>query len=248
MNRRKLPRRVQRRLPMYPPGLHAERDRPVLDWDRAKILWRPEGLELRIPLHLGEGALASFAADEVWGEEPLASIRHEIWSGWLALASPRLLEDIDPTMLRRMLDAAAKRARDVRGREQGRVEDFLRRLRDDPSTRPLPGGPGRDVLPPSPDRSVDQRMSARERVNEVRARRAELKRDLKAGRKSIDALLLDPPEYIETAKVFDILLMIPGYARVKVSKVLTHCRIAPSKTIGGLSERQRRELIALLNL
>ena len=54
------------------------------------MLWRPEGLELRIPLHLGEGALARFAADQVWSEEPLASLRHEIWSGWLALASPTL--------------------------------------------------------------------------------------------------------------------------------------------------------------
>ena len=91
-------------------------------------------------------------------------------------------------------------------------------------------------------------MSALARANEVRTRRAQLKRDLKAGRKSIDVLLLDPPEYIETAKVFDILLTIPKYGRVKVSKVLTHCRIAPSKTIGGLSERQRRELISLLHL
>ena len=62
--------------------------RPVLVWERAPMLWRPEGLELRIPLHLGEGALARFAADEVWSEEPLASVRHEIWSGWLALDSP----------------------------------------------------------------------------------------------------------------------------------------------------------------
>jgi hypothetical protein len=33
---------------------------------------------------------------------------------------------------------------------------------------------------------------------------------------------------------------------VKVNKILTQCRISPSKTIGGLSERQRRELIALM--
>lgn len=82
------------------------------------MLWRPEGLELRIPLHLGEGALASFATKEVWSKEPLASTRHEIWSGWLALASPTLLEDIDPTVLWRVLDTAAKRAGDVRSREQ----------------------------------------------------------------------------------------------------------------------------------
>ena len=146
-----------------------------------------------------------------------------------------------------MLDAAAKRAGDVRGREQGRVEDFLRRLRDEPSTRPRSGPASRHERPPSPDRSADQRMSAPARANEVRARRAELKRELKAGHKSIDEVLLDPPKYIETAKVFDILLTIPGYGRVKVNKVLTQCRIASSKTIAGLSERQRRELIALLH-
>jgi hypothetical protein len=75
----------------------------------------------------------------------------------------------------------------------------------------------------------------------------QLKRDLKAGRRSIHSLLLDPPEYVETAKVFDMLLAVPKYGRVKVNKILAHCRIAPSKTIGGLSERQRSELVSLLH-
>jgi hypothetical protein len=105
---------------------------PVLDWDRANVLWRPEGLELRIPLHLGEGALAAFAADEVWVHEPLASMRREIWNGWLALASPGLLDEIDPRVLRCALDTAARRAADVTGRERGRIEDFLRGLRETP--------------------------------------------------------------------------------------------------------------------
>ena len=38
----------------------------------------------------------------------------------------------------------------------------------------------------------------------------------------------------------------PKYGRVKVNRILTHCRISPSKTIGGLSERQRNELVRLL--
>ena len=75
---------------------------------------------------------------------------------------------------------------------------------------------------------------------------AQLKRDLKAGRSSIHQLLLDPPEFLETAKVFDMLLAVPKYGRVKVNKVLTQCRISPSKTIGGLSERQRAELVSML--
>lgn len=98
----------------------------------------------------------------------------------------------------------------------------------------------------TPERSLNQRMDALARANEVRSARARLKRDLKAGRTSIDALLLSPPEYLETAKVFDMLLAVPKYGRVKVNKMLLGCRISPSKTIGGLSERQRTELVALL--
>ena len=88
-------------------------------------------------------------------------------------------------------------------------------------------------------------MDALQRANEIRTRRAQLKKDLKAGRVSIHTLLLEPPEYVETAKVFDMLLAVPKYGRVKANKILQHCRISPSKTIGGLSERQRTELVSL---
>ena len=98
----------------------------------------------------------------------------------------------------------------------------------------------------APERSLDQRMEALKRANEIRTARAQLKRDLKAGRRSIHDLLLGPPEYVETAKVFDMLLAVPKYGRVKVNKVLQVCRISPSKTIGGLSQRQRAELVSML--
>jgi S13-like protein len=98
----------------------------------------------------------------------------------------------------------------------------------------------------APERSLNQRMDALRRANDIRTRRAQLKRDLKGGRVTIDKLLLDPPAYLGTAKVFDMLLAVPKYGRVKVNKVLTQCRISPSKTIGGLSERQRTELVAML--
>jgi hypothetical protein len=98
----------------------------------------------------------------------------------------------------------------------------------------------------APERSLHQRMDALQRANAIRTRRATLKKDLKASRVSIHKLLLDPPEYVETAKVFDMLLAVPKYGRVKANKVLQQCRISPSKTIGGLSERQRAELVSLL--
>jgi hypothetical protein len=98
----------------------------------------------------------------------------------------------------------------------------------------------------APERSLVQRMEALQRANDIRSRRAQLKRDLKAGRQPIHELLLNPPDYLLTAKVFDLLLAVPKYGRVKVNKVLSQCRISPSKTLGGLSERQRGELVALL--
>src|SRR6266567_7434342 len=98
----------------------------------------------------------------------------------------------------------------------------------------------------APERSLVQRMEALARANDVRSRRAQLKRDLKAGRQLIHELLLQPPEYLETAKVFDLLLAVPKYGRVKVNKILSLCKISPSKTVGGLSQRQRAELVALM--
>ena len=98
----------------------------------------------------------------------------------------------------------------------------------------------------APERSLNQRMDALQKANEIRSARAQLKRDLKAGRISIHTLLLEPPEFLETAKVMDMLLAVPKYGRVKANKVLQTCRISPSKTIGGLSDRQRAELVSLL--
>jgi hypothetical protein len=99
----------------------------------------------------------------------------------------------------------------------------------------------------TPDRSLDQRMDALTIANEVRTLRAQLKRDLKAGRASIGTLLLDPPSWLQTAKVFDMLLALPKVGRVKATKVLDSSRVSPSKTFGGLSQRQRTELAARLN-
>src|ERR1700759_3030658 len=91
----------------------------------------------------------------------------------------------------------------------------------------------------APERSLVQRMEALQRANDIRSRRAQLKRDLKGGRQAIHELLLDRPAYLETAKLFDLMRAVPKYGRVKVSKILSTCRISPSKTIGGLSQRQR---------
>lgn len=99
-----------------------------------------------------------------------------------------------------------------------------------------------------PDRSLTQRMDALERANEVRTKRAQLKRNLKSGRITFHSIILNPPPFVETMKLIDLILEIPKIGRVKANKVLATCRISPSKTIGGLSDRQREEIVGMLRM
>ena len=99
----------------------------------------------------------------------------------------------------------------------------------------------------APVRSLDQRMEALKRANDIRVKRAQLKKDLKSGDVSIEEILRDPPEFVSTAKVFDMLMAVPKFGRVKAARLLNQCRISQSKTVGGLSDRQRQELIDLFN-
>jgi len=99
-----------------------------------------------------------------------------------------------------------------------------------------------------PERTIAQRMEALERANRIRYARAQFKRDVRTGDESVvGALMADEcPWHLETAKVFDLLLSTPKIGRVKAKKILDDCRISPSKTVGGLTARQRAELASKL--
>ena len=97
-----------------------------------------------------------------------------------------------------------------------------------------------------PERSVDQRLQALALANNVRKQTALLKVDLKCGRASITTLIADPPQYLASAKMVQLLRALPGYGPVKVAHLLECCRVSPRRTVKGLNERQRRELIKAL--
>lgn len=97
-----------------------------------------------------------------------------------------------------------------------------------------------------PAQSHEQRMAALERANEIRTRRARLKRDIRAGQVQLTGLLLDPPDYLLTAKLWDLLLAVPKWGRVKVNHALRCEQISWSKTVGGLSPRQRDAIVRRL--
>lgn len=95
-----------------------------------------------------------------------------------------------------------------------------------------------------PERSLEQRMTALERANEVRSRRAVLKRQLANGETHFTDLVFEVPWWAETMKVSTALMACPGVGREKAKKILG--LIPPSKTLGGLTHRQRKELVARL--
>src|SRR4029078_6399573 len=65
----------------------------------------------------------------------------------------------------------------------------------------------------APARSLDQRVEAFQRANDIRVRRAQLKKDLKDGTVQIEGILLDPPEYVSTAKVSDNIVAVAKFGR-----------------------------------
>ena len=95
----------------------------------------------------------------------------------------------------------------------------------------------------APERSYVQRMRALEHANDIRSRRAGLKRRAKRGEVDLLEVLAEPPTYVRSMKVFDLLLAIPKVGRVKANRTLAKAKVSPSKTVGGLTERQRRELV-----
>lgn len=99
----------------------------------------------------------------------------------------------------------------------------------------------------TPERSLQQRLEALERANGIRSHRAQVKRDLKLRAVAGRDVLLSDDSRLATMKVWDVLVAMPKVGRVKANKWLARTRISPSKTVGGLTDRQRGELLALLH-
>lgn len=98
----------------------------------------------------------------------------------------------------------------------------------------------------APNRTLDQRMAALQRANAIRVVRARLKESLNARTASALTVLVDPAPELATMKVRDLLIALPQWGARKADRFMVACRISHIKTIGGLSDRQREEISALL--
>lgn len=96
------------------------------------------------------------------------------------------------------------------------------------------------------DRARAQRLSALERANDIRIRRAALKRDIKTGRVDPVDIIAEPPSWARGLQVYELLSQIPRWGRVKVNRRLAAANVPPGRTLGQMTVSQRIAVIANL--
>ncbi len=91
-----------------------------------------------------------------------------------------------------------------------------------------------------------QYMRALQRANEVRLARAELKRAVATGEINVAEVILDCPWEAESMAVADLLMSQRRWGQTRCRKFLAQIPMSEKKTIGSMTDRQRRTLAAML--
>lgn len=102
------------------------------------------------------------------------------------------------------------------------------------------------TIPPLSD---EQRSQARSAATQARRRRAEMKEDLRSGRRSLAQVLAvaENDDVIAHAKVVDVLKSLPRVGSVRAERVMGRLDIAPNRRLRGLGRHQSAALVAELN-
>jgi hypothetical protein len=91
-----------------------------------------------------------------------------------------------------------------------------------------------------------QHLRALQRANRVRLARAELKRRIAEGELSAAEVILASPWEAASMAIGDVLMSQRRWGGTRCRKFLAMFQISETKTVGSLTERQRRALAAQL--
>ena len=99
-----------------------------------------------------------------------------------------------------------------------------------------------------PQLSDADRKKALEKAAAARAARAQLREEIKTGKKSVKQVLdaADDP-IVARLKVSTLIESLPGYGKAKAAKIMEELDIAENRRIKGLGSRQRDALLAKLD-
>lgn len=98
------------------------------------------------------------------------------------------------------------------------------------------------TMPPGP-----QHMQALQRANAVRLARAQLKRRVGNGDLSVAEVILSSPWEADSMTVSDLLTSQRRWGHTRCRKFLQCIPMSETKTVGSMTDRQRRALAGRLN-
>jgi hypothetical protein len=91
-----------------------------------------------------------------------------------------------------------------------------------------------------------QHMRALAQANRVRLARAELKRQVSEGEASVADVVLSCPWEAESMTISDLLMSQHRWGRTRCRRFLASIPMSETKTVGSMTERQRRALAGML--
>lgn len=94
--------------------------------------------------------------------------------------------------------------------------------------------------------TAPQHLQALQQANRVRLARAELKRQVAEGERSAAEVVLDCPWEAASMTIGDLLMSQHRWGRTRCRRFLAAIQMVETKTIGSLTDRQRRALSARL--
>jgi hypothetical protein len=92
-----------------------------------------------------------------------------------------------------------------------------------------------------------QHLRALAQANRVRLARAELKRQVSDGETPVAEVVLECPWEAESMYIGDLLMSQHRWGRTRCRRFLAAIPMSETKTIGSMTDRQRRELARLLD-
>jgi len=97
---------------------------------------------------------------------------------------------------------------------------------------------------PLPVLTDEQRKQALAKAAEARRKRAEIKAELKSGKKTLkDILAKSHEDIVGKMKVSTVLESLPGVGKVRAAKIMEKLDISATRRVRGLGAKQREALL-----
>jgi len=98
-----------------------------------------------------------------------------------------------------------------------------------------------------PQLTPAERQAALEKAKAARVQRAQVRDDLKSGKKSLkDVLGMKDDPVVGRMKVSTLIETLPGFGKAKAEKIMKELQIAESRRLRGLGARQQSALLERL--